>query len=104
MMRGMGNMQCMMKQMQKMQKEMTETKAQLDSMEFTGEAGNGLVKVVMTGERQVISVTINPDVLDPEDADMTQDLVLAATNDVLAKIEVETEKMMGKYAKNIPGF
>ncbi|MDT2839383.1 YbaB/EbfC family nucleoid-associated protein [Vagococcus carniphilus] len=104
MMRGMGNMQGMMKQMQKMQKEMGETKAQLDQKEFTGEAGNGLVKVVMTGERKVINVVINPDVLDPEDADMTQDLVLAATNDFLEKIEVETEKMMGKYTKNIPGF
>lgn len=104
MMRGMGNMQGMMKQMQKMQKEMGETKAQLDQKEFTGEAGNGLVKIVMTGERKVINVIINPDVLDPEDADMTQDLVLAATNDCLEKIEVETERMMGKYTKNIPGF
>ena len=104
MMRGMGNMQGMMKQMQKMQKEMTETKAQLDVMEFIGEAGNGLVKITMTGEKKVVNVEINPDVLDPEDADMTQDLVLAATNDCLAKIDVESEKMMGKYAKNIPGF
>ncbi|MGX7024728.1 YbaB/EbfC family nucleoid-associated protein [Vagococcus hydrophili] len=104
MMRGMGNMQGMMKQMQKMQKEMTETKGQLDKMEFTGEAGNGLVIITMTGEKKVVDVKINPDVLDPEDAEMTQDLVLAATNNCLEKIEVESEKMMGQYTKNIPGF
>ncbi|SLM86479.1 MULTISPECIES: YbaB/EbfC family nucleoid-associated protein [Vagococcus] len=104
MMRGMGNMQGMMKQMQKMQKEMTETKGQLDQMQFTGEAGNGLVTITMTGEKKVVDVKINPDVLDPEDADMAQDLVLAATNNCLEKIEVESDKMMGQYTKNIPGF
>jgi len=104
MMRGMGNMQGMMKQMQKMQKEMGQTKAELDQMEFVGEAGNGLVEVTMTGEKKVIDVKINPDVLDPEDPEMAQDLVLSATNACLEKIDVESEKRMGKYTKNIPGF
>ncbi|MGO3732139.1 MAG: YbaB/EbfC family nucleoid-associated protein, partial [Vagococcus sp.] len=101
---GMGNMQGMMKQMQKMQKEMTETKAQLDQQEFTGQAGNGLVEVLMTGDKRVKDVKINPDVIDPDDVEMTQDLVLAATNDVLEKIDAETERVMGKYTKNIPGL
>lgn len=104
MMRGMGNMQGMMKQVQKMQKEMTVAKAALDEKIFEGEAGNGLVKVVMTGAKQVTNIKINPDVLDPEDAEMVQDLVMVATNQVLANIDAETEKVMGKYANAIPGL
>lgn len=104
MMRGMGNMQGMMKQMQKLQKEMTANKESLDSQEFQGEAGNGLVKIMMTGDKKVTDVVIQPDVVDPDDIDMLQDLVLAATNDVLEKIDRETEKVMGKYTKGIPGL
>lgn len=104
MMRGMGNMQGMMKQVQKMQKEMEASKAMMDSQEFTADAGNGLVSVTMTGNKRLVSVTIKPEVLDPEDAEMVEDLVLVATNAVLDKIDVETEKVMGKYAQMIPGL
>ena len=104
MMRGMGNMQGMMKQVQKMQKEMAAAKETLDAQVFEAEAGNGLVKITMTGEKKVTSIEINPDVLDPGDPDMVQDLVLDATNKVIEKIDVETERVMGKYAKAIPGL
>ena len=104
MMRGMGNMQGMMKQVQKMQKEMAEAKETLDAQVFEAEAGNGLVKIVMTGEKKVTNIEIKPEVLDPEDPEMVQDLVLDATNKVIAKIDAETERVMGKYAKAIPGL
>lgn len=104
MMRGMGNMQGMMKQVQKMQKEMVKAQEALNEKEFTGEATNQFVKVVFTGDRKMKDIEINPDVIDPEDGEMLQDLIVMAVNDVLTKIEKETEQTMGKYTKGMPGF
>ena len=102
MMRGMGNMQGMMKQVQKMQKEMVQAQDKLNETEFTGAATNDLVKVVFTGNRRMKDLQINEGVVDPEDTEMLQDLVIRAVNDALAKIDVETEKTMGKYTKGLP--
>ena len=102
MMRGMGNMQGMMKQVQKMQKEMVQAQDKLNETEFTGAATNDLVKVVFTGNRRMKDLQINEGVVDPEDTEMLQDLVIMAVNDALAKIDVETEKTMGKDTKGLP--
>ncbi len=102
MMRGMGNMQGMMKQVQKMQKEMVQAQDKLNETEFTGAATNDLVKVIFTGNRRMKDLQINEGVVDPEDTEMLQDLVIMAVNDALAKIDVETEKTMGKYTKGLP--
>ena len=102
MMRGIGNMQGMMKQVQKMQKEMVQAQDKLNETEFTGTATNDLVKVVFTGNRRMKDLQINEGVVDPEDTEMLQDLVIMAVNDALAKIDVETEKTMGKYTKGLP--
>ena len=102
MMRGMGNMQGMMKQVQKMQKEMVQAQDKLNETEFTGAATTDLVKVVFTGNRRMKDLQINEGVVDPEDTEMLQDLVIMAVNDALAKIDVETEKTMGKYTKGLP--
>ncbi|MBO0482506.1 YbaB/EbfC family nucleoid-associated protein [Candidatus Enterococcus courvalinii] len=104
MMRGMGNMQGMMKQVQKMQKEMVQAQDALNEKEFTGVATNELVKVAFTGDRRMKDVEIKPEILDPEDPEMLQDLVVMAVNDALTKIDTETEKTMGKYTKGMPGF
>lgn len=104
MMRGMGNMQGMMKQVQKMQKDMTKAQEALNAQEFVGEATNGYVKATFTGDRKMTGLAITPDILDPEDPEMVQDLVMMAVNDALGKIEKETEKTMGKYTKGMPGF
>lgn len=104
MMRGMGNMQGMMKQVQKMQKEMVAAQELLNEKEFIGEATNGYVKIVATGDRKIKEITMDPAIIDPEDAEMLQDLTAMAMNDVLAKIEKETEAVMGKYTKGLPGF
>lgn len=106
-MRGMGNMQGMMKKMKKMQKEMEEAQRKLSESEFEGSANNDLVVVVVNGDKEVQRVTIKEDIVDPEDKEMLEDLVLLAMNDALSKVEAETEKVMGKYTKglgNIPGF
>lgn len=104
MMRGMGNMQGMMKQVQKMQKEMVKAQEALNEREFTGESTNGYVKITITGDRKVKQVAIDPAIVDPEDVEMMEDLVAMAMNDVIQKVEKEIEVTMGKYTKGIPGF
>ena len=104
MMRGMGNMQGMMKQVQKLQKEMTKAQEALNVTEFIGESTNGYVKVTATGDRKIKDITINPAVIDAEDPEMLQDLVVMAVNDVLTKVEKESEATVGKYTKGLPGF
>lgn len=104
MMRGMGNMQGMMKQVQKMQKDMEKAQGALNEKEFIGEATNQLVTATFTGDRKMKDLIIKEDVVDPEDIEMLQDLVTMAVNDALTKIEKETDSTMGKYTKGLPGF
>ncbi|SFH75994.1 YbaB/EbfC family nucleoid-associated protein [Pisciglobus halotolerans] len=105
-MRGMGNMQGMMKKVQKMQKEMEQAQQELNAKEFTGTANGDLVTVTFTGDKKMTAVAIKPEVMDPEDSGILEDLILLATNDALAKVEAESEKVMGKYTNglNIPGL
>ncbi|MGE6261335.1 YbaB/EbfC family nucleoid-associated protein [Heyndrickxia sporothermodurans] len=105
-MRGMGNMQNMMKQMQKMQKKMAEAQEELGEKRIEGTAGGGMVTVIVSGHKEVVEVNIKEEVVDPEDIEMLQDLVLAATNDALKKVEELTNQTMGQFTKglNIPGF
>ncbi|MFB6469582.1 YbaB/EbfC family nucleoid-associated protein [Cytobacillus sp. Hz8] len=105
-MRGMGNMQNMMKQMQKMQKKMAEAQEALGEERIEGTAGGGMVTVVVSGHKQVLEVNIKEEVVDPEDVEMLQDLVLAATNDALKKADELTNQTMGQFSKglNLPGF
>jgi nucleoid-associated protein EbfC len=106
MMRGMGNMQGMMKQMQKMQKQMEEAQVKLGEEKIEGTAGGGMVTVIISGHKEILEVNIKPEVVDPDDIDMLQDLVLAATNDALKKAEELTNNTMGKFTKgmNLPGM
>lgn len=103
---GMGGMNNMMKQMQKMQKQMVEAQEKLGQERVEGTAGGGMVTVVMSGHKEVIEVVIKQDVVDPDDVDMLQDLVLAATNDALKKADELSNKTMGQFTKgmNIPGL
>ena len=105
-MRGTGNMQNMMKQMQKMQKKMAEAQEQLGEEKIEGTAGGGMVTVVVSGHKEVLDVIIKEEVVDPEDVEMLQDLVLAATNDALKKADELTNSTMGQFTKglNLPGM
>lgn len=102
----MGNMQNMMKQMQKMQKKMAEAQEELGEKKIEGTAGGGMVTVVVSGHKEIVEVNIKEEVVDPEDIEMLQDLVLAATNDALKKADELTNQTMGQFTKglNIPGF
>jgi DNA-binding YbaB/EbfC family protein len=104
-MRGGGNMQNMMKQMQKMQKKMAEAQEELGEKNVEGTAGGGMVTVSMTGHKEIVQVNIKPEVVDPDDIEMLQDLVLAATNDALKKVDELTNSTMGQFTKgmNLPG-
>ncbi|MDN4076287.1 MULTISPECIES: YbaB/EbfC family nucleoid-associated protein [Fictibacillus] len=106
MMRGGGNMNNMMKQMQKMQKEMAKAQEDLKDKKAEGTAGGGMVTVIANGHKEVLEVNIKEDVVDPEDIEMLQDLVLAATNDALKKVDELVSQDMGKFTKglNIPGL
>lgn len=105
-MKGMGNMQGMMKQMQKMQKQMAEAQEELGEKRLEGVAGGGMVKVIVSGDKQVVDVIVDPSVVDPEDVEMLQDLIVIATNDAMAKAEELTNSTMGQFTKglNLPGM
>lgn len=105
-MRGMGNMQGMMKQMQKMQKKMAEAQENLGEERLEGIAGGGMVKVVVSGHKEVLEVTIDPEAVDPEDVEILQDLIVIATNEAITKAEELTNSTMGQFTKgmNLPGM
>ena len=92
---GIPNMNSLMAQVQKMQEEVEKTQAALATEEITVSAGGGAVTVVVTGAREFKSVTIKPEVVDPEDVEMLQDLLLAAFNDALAQVKQLEEERMG---------
>ncbi|OEH91935.1 YbaB/EbfC family nucleoid-associated protein [Bacillus solimangrovi] len=103
---GMGNMGNMMKQMQKMQKKMQKAQEELMEMSFIGTAGGGMVKVTASGSKEIVDVEISEEVVDPDDVEMLQDLVIAATNEALKQVEDKTNETMGQFTKgmNMPGM
>lgn len=105
-MRGAGNMQGMMKQMQKMQKKMAEAQENLGEEKMEGTAGGGMVKVIVSGHKEVLEIIIDPEAVDPEDVEILQDLIVIATNDALTKAEEISNSTMGQFTKgmNLPGM
>ena len=91
-----GNMNNLMKQAQKMQKQMEENQKALEEKEFTATAG--AVEVTISGKKEVTKVKISEDAVDPDDVEMLEDLIMAATNEALRKVEDEAAKAMGKLA------
>ena len=99
-----GNQMNMMKQAQKMQQEFLKMQQELESTPFEFTAGGGAVKAVVTGTRQFTSLEIDPEVVDPEDVEMLQDLILSAVNGALKKADDETSKAMNKLQGGLGGF
>ena len=100
------NMQQMMRQAQKMQKELQKAQQEIAEMTFEGTAGGGMVTAVARGDKSIESITINPDVVDPEDVEMLQDLVIAAINEAVENIEKTTEEEMSAITGGVslPGL
>lgn len=92
---GGGNMQQLMMQAQKMQQQMAKAQEELKESEVTGKAGGDMVSIVMTGDKQLVSVTIKPEAVDPEDIEMLEDLVAAAFNDAMTQADELSQKLMG---------
>ena len=96
------NLGNLMKEAKKMQADMEKSQTELASKEFTATAGGGAVKVVVSGAKAVKKITIQKDVVDPDDVEMLQDLIITCVNDALSQVDSEQAKQMGKY--NIPGL
>lgn len=96
----------MMKQVQKMQKEMLKAQEELKQKTVEATAGGGMVKVVASGDKRILEVKINEEAVDPDDVEMLEDLILAATNEALKKVDELVEQDLGKFTKglNIPGL
>lgn len=90
------NMQQLMKQAQKLQQQMEQAQTDLDAREYEASAGGGMVKVKVSGTRQLLSVEIDPQVVDPDDVEMLQDLVMAAVNEALRTGEETREEVMAR--------
>ena len=93
---GMGGMGGLMAQAQKMQQKLAKVQEELKQTEFTGEAANGAVKVVITGGHECRSIKIDPTVVDPEDIEMLEDLVMLAFNNAQQTCRTESEAAMNK--------
>ena len=91
-----GNMNNLMKQAQRMQKQMEQTQAELEEKEYESSAGGGVVKVKINGQKEITSITIDQEVVDPDDVEMLQDLVVAAVNEAMRKAEAEANANMSK--------
>ncbi|HEZ7985409.1 MAG TPA: YbaB/EbfC family nucleoid-associated protein [Ruminococcus sp.] len=103
---GAQNMNSMIKQAQKMQDQITELQEDIEAREFSATAGGGAVEVVITGKKIVKSLNIKPEVVDPEDIDMLQDLIISAVNEAVNNVEATTEAEMSKITGGvaIPGL
>jgi DNA-binding YbaB/EbfC family protein len=102
-MKGMGNM---MKQAQKLQSKMLKLQEELAERTVETTAGGGMVKVVANGRQQIVGLTIDKEVVDPDDVEMLQDLILAAVNDALTRAQEMVAGEMGKLTGgfNLPGM
>ena len=98
-----GNMANLMKQAQKMQRQMEEQAKELESKEFTATAGGGAVEVTVSGTREVTKVKLQEEVVDPDDIEMLEDLIVAATNEALRKVEAESASAMSKLTGGLGG-
>lgn len=108
--KGMGggpqNMQSMIKQAQKMQEQMEKAQEEINAKEYTTTVGGGVVEIKMTGDKVLRSITLKPEIVDPEAIEDLQDLIVSGVNEVLRQVESETETRMNDISGglNIPGL
>ena len=95
------NMQTMLKQAQKLQKDMMKTQEEIHNMKFTGKSSN--VSVTINGKGEVVDVVLSLDEIEKDDVDMLQDMILLAFNDAKKQLDKITEEKMGAYTNGIPG-
>ncbi|AGF59350.1 YbaB/EbfC family nucleoid-associated protein [Clostridium saccharoperbutylacetonicum] len=101
---GGGNMNNLMKQAQKLQKQMEDMQKEIELKEFEASVGGGAVVVKINGKKEITAINIKPEVVDPDDVEMLEDLVLSAVNEAIKKAEDETANKMGKLTGGMPGL
>ena len=108
--KGMGggpqNMQAMLRQAQKMQEDMEALQADLDAREYEVKAGGGMVAVKINGQKEVLSIDIQPEIVDPDDIETLSDILVAAVNEAIKRVETTNSEEMSKITKgmNMPGL
>ncbi len=100
-----GGMGSMMKQAQQMQKKMAQVQSEIDALKIEGESGSGMVKVVVDGKKNLLSVNLNPDLMQ-EDKEMLEDLILVAINNAIKEVDAISKEKMSSVTggMNIPGL
>ena len=103
---GPNNMQAMLRQAQKMQEDMAEKQAELEAAEYEVAAGGGVVNVKINGKKEILSVKLEPEIVDPDDIETLEDLIVAGVNEAIKKVEAITSEEMQKITGNIalPGM
>ena len=103
---GPSNMQAMIKQAQKMQEDMAAKQEELEAREYDVSAGGGVVNVKISGKKEILSVKISPEVVDPDDVETLEDLVCAAVNEAIKKVEAVSAEEMQKItgSMSFPGM
>ena len=101
---GRPDMNALMRQAQKMQEDMKAKQAELEAAEYTGSASGEMVTVKMNGKHEVLAITIKPEAVDPDDIEMLEDLIVAATNEALRKVEQENQAVMSKLTGGLGGL
>ena len=103
---GAQNMNSMMKQVQKMQEDMATLQADLESREYDVSAGGGMVTVKINGKREILHIDIQPDIVDPDDIETLSDVITAAVNEAIKKVDTTSESEMSKITGgiNMPGM
>lgn len=99
-----GNMNNLMKQAQKMQRQMEESQKELESKEFTATAGGGAVEATVTGAKVLTKITLDKDAVDPDDVETLQDMIIIAVNEALNKVDEASNASMGKMTGGLGGF
>ncbi|MDO5715183.1 MAG: YbaB/EbfC family nucleoid-associated protein [Tissierellia bacterium] len=101
-----GNMNNMMKQIEKLQKQMEDMQENLKQEEFSATAGGGAVKAVVNGQKELVSIVLDEEVVDPDDLEMLQDLIVAAVNEAMRTAEEKMNSQMSKLTGglNLPGL
>jgi hypothetical protein len=99
-----GNMNNLMKQAQRMQRQMEEKSKEMEEKEFEASAGGGVVTVKVSGKKEVLSVKLSEEVVDPDDIETLEDLIVAATNEALRKMEEENAEMMQQLTGGLGGL
>ncbi len=99
-----GNMNNLMKQAQRMQRQMEEGQKELETKEFTASVGGGAVEAAVSGKKEVLRVKLTQEVVDPDDIEMLQDLIVAAVNEALKQADEANEALMGKMTGGLGGF